>query len=328
MSHFVVWVVGDDVEGQLAPFQEHCPEAFTVVPLEELSKELRMLGYAGITKHIAKDLKEKDPVAIVSEGMLYDKEGKVGTVIRELHGCGVTTVLVADEDTGELRVLKRVSHENGKWDWFFIGGRWAGNLILKPNMIPPATAIKGGENNSDFLKRYLAHQGVEELGSDRYDALPKRCIDIEAMEREYLKEHEDVLKIHAIVDGLNFRSYPTIYQELEEETGERPDRATLLERFDNQPAMVALDKAQISLPDFFDESLLKVPADKIRKVLAGHAWQPLAWLKDGDWVERGNMGWFGIVSDPCDYDEWDRYCRETWESIDDDAMITLVDCHV
>lgn len=328
MSHFVVWVVGDDIEGQLAPFEEHSPDAFTVVPIEDLSDEVKALGYEGIKKHIAKDLKEGDPLAIVSEEMIYDKEGKVGAVIRELHSCGLTSILVADEETGELRALKRVSHENGKWDWFVIGGRWAGNLILKPDTIPPATAVKGGAENSDFIRRFLESERSGDLPADRYDALPKRCIDIEAMEREYLKEHEDLLKMHAIIDGLNFRSYPAIYRELETETGSRPDRATLLERFNNQPAMLALKKAKVSIPDFFDESLLMVPADKIRRVLAGRAWQPLAWLKDGKWDERGRMGWFGIVSEPCDYDEWDLHCREIWDSIDDNAMITLVDCHV
>lgn len=328
MSHFVVWVVGDDIEGQLAPFEEHSPDSFTIVPLEELSNEIKTLGYEGLKKHIAMDLKEHDPVAIVSEAMIYNEDGKVGAVLREMYGCGVTSILVADEETGELRALRRVSHENGKWDWFVIGGRWAGNLILKPDTIPPATSIKGGAENSNFLVRYLQHQGVEEISADRYDALPKRCIDIEAMEREYLKEHEDLLKIHAIIDGLNFRSYPAIYQELEIETGKRPGRGQILERYDSQPAIIALTKAGMEMPPHFDESLLMVPADKIRKVLAGRAWQPLAWLKDGDWVERGRMGWFGIVSDSCDYDAWDLHCREIWDSIDDNAMITLVDCHV
>lgn len=49
-------------------------------------------------------------------------------------------------------------------------------------------------------------------------------------------------------------------------------------------------------------------------------------LKDGEWYERGKMGWWAIVSD--EDAEWEVKQKELIASLPDDAFISIYDCHI
>ena len=49
---------------------------------------------------------------------------------------------------------------------------------------------------------------------------------------------------------------------------------------------------------------------------------------DGEWVERGEMGWFGIGSNEMDKDEWDVKFKEYLKMLGKDIILTQVDCHI
>lgn len=51
-------------------------------------------------------------------------------------------------------------------------------------------------------------------------------------------------------------------------------------------------------------------------------------LHDDEWYEKGSMGWWGIVSDPKEQDQWDEEFRKLIESLDTEAEVTIVDCHI
>lgn len=61
---------------------------------------------------------------------------------------------------------------------------------------------------------------------------------------------------------------------------------------------------------------------------AGHGWMPFAFIdKDGNWHERGEMGWWGIVSneDRVTYEEaFERFV----ESLEPDDILTVWDLHI
>lgn len=339
MSHYLMWVIGDNVDEQLAPFEEGSPTAFTVVELEKLSDAIRTMGYDGVMTHIAQCLKEKDPVAIVSEAMLYDKDGQIGPVIQDLCGMCVNSILVADEETGKLKALKRVSHENGKWDWYVVGGRWAGHFLIKPGVTPPNNAIKGGEEENRLRREFNLGPGSRgslqqtelDLPSDEYDALPKKYIDFEEMERRALKESQFIFDLHRIVEGLDFQTIEECHQTLKKELGSvEKDKAfydQVRSMYDNQPAMKAIKESGKEIPFLFNTELLKVPKDKLEQVVAGRGWQPLCILHNGKWEEKGRMGWFGIVDDEMGLVEWDQFCRDKLDELDDDTLLVAVDCH-
>lgn len=53
-----------------------------------------------------------------------------------------------------------------------------------------------------------------------------------------------------------------------------------------------------------------------------------ALLKGGQWFERGEMGWWGCVSNERPDDEWDEEFKKLVSELPDETLITIVDCHI
>lgn len=60
----------------------------------------------------------------------------------------------------------------------------------------------------------------------------------------------------------------------------------------------------------------------------GGAFRTFAVVKDGQWYEKGSMGWWGCVSNEKDTDEWSRQFAELVDGLPGDTMLTIVDCHI
>lgn len=55
---------------------------------------------------------------------------------------------------------------------------------------------------------------------------------------------------------------------------------------------------------------------------------PFAILHNGEWFERGSMGWWGMVSDEKDNGEWEKEVRKLLSGLDEDVELTAVDVHI
>jgi len=51
-------------------------------------------------------------------------------------------------------------------------------------------------------------------------------------------------------------------------------------------------------------------------------------LKDGEWYEKGEMGWWGCVSDEKAPDTWGQEFNNLLDSLSDDTLLSLYDCHI
>lgn len=51
-------------------------------------------------------------------------------------------------------------------------------------------------------------------------------------------------------------------------------------------------------------------------------------LMDGKWYERGKMGWWATVSDEKDLMMWEQEFNKLLDTIPDDTLLTIVDCHI
>jgi len=51
-------------------------------------------------------------------------------------------------------------------------------------------------------------------------------------------------------------------------------------------------------------------------------------LKDGEWYERGKMGWWAIVTDEMEDDKWDAEFKKLIDGLPDDTLISIYDCHI
>ena len=49
-------------------------------------------------------------------------------------------------------------------------------------------------------------------------------------------------------------------------------------------------------------------------------------IKDGEWYAKGEMGWFGMSSD--ENENWKENFTKLIESLPEDSLLTLVDCHI
>ena len=55
---------------------------------------------------------------------------------------------------------------------------------------------------------------------------------------------------------------------------------------------------------------------------------PFAIVKDGEWYERGEMGWWAIVSNEKEKDDWETEVKALLKDIPGDTLLTVVDCHI
>jgi hypothetical protein len=51
-------------------------------------------------------------------------------------------------------------------------------------------------------------------------------------------------------------------------------------------------------------------------------------LKDGEWYEKGKMGWWGITIDAKEEDVWASEFKKLVEGLPDDTLISIFDCHI
>lgn len=103
MSHFAVIVIGDEVEKQLAPYQENnmgdCPQEY--------------LEFNDETEEVKKGWEE-------NEDGIQEQYGAIEVYAKEYHGF--------DEHEGKFGFWR---NPNAKWDWWVVGGRWTGYFKLK-----------------------------------------------------------------------------------------------------------------------------------------------------------------------------------------------------
>ena len=55
---------------------------------------------------------------------------------------------------------------------------------------------------------------------------------------------------------------------------------------------------------------------------------PFAILHDGNWMEKGEMGWWGISDDKYTEENWAKFFKDFIEKLDPETEITIVDCHI
>ena len=288
MSHFVVIVIGGNVEAQLAPFHEYeCTgiDDEYVVDIEQDVGELRR-------EYEARDMDSY-------------KDMPFGKWIKDWHGYQVN--VAAD---GEVTRVWRHTNPNAKWDWWVVGGRWTGFFKGKPGVT--------GEVGRPGIMTERAEPG-------QFDALRKGDIDLEGTRAAAgLEAAERFDKIHAAI-GANPWPEPWLFfvkKHGDDEAGIALARA----EYGAQPGIAALQKAD--LYPWFGE----VPGPGCRKLeiqkARDNALVPYAFVRDGKWVEKGEMGWWGMSTDKVEPSQWAAEFNKLLDELPDDTVLTAVDCHI
>ena len=336
-------VIGNNPEVQLAPYQENnmgnCPEEYlefnsteedylydynnktvtkVVMPdgrlLNAWDEELRVKGSIGLDSdsHIVPDLLEKREVPFKEIYKDFDE------YMKDLHGYEEK-----DEKMGKYGYWE---NPNPKWDWYQLGGRWNGFFKLKsPNMqskVGPS-GIFGNEpihDTSQCLKGQVDFNGMMDVAGQK---AKERWERVERIFGGQIPKLEINWKTDMLDDGkyanLDIEEKRKIYndqpgmkklQEIKEKVWDdksNPDRATII--------WLELNDYQCTKEEYIEEA-------------RNSSFVTFAVVKDGNWYERGEMGWWACVSNEKDQKEWhNQFCSMVLD-LPDDTLLSVYDAHI
>ncbi len=197
-----------------------------------------------------------------------------------------------DDHIDENGRFGRWTNPNAKWDWWTVGGRWGGSLTTK-----------GGSKVNSWM-----------WGG----------IDIDAMRS---KAERDARRIFAVLSlTIGDAELPDSWASIRDRSS---DINAAREEFNTNAAVVRLSENKEFLWD--QPYWIEVYRNGLDSYVAqerAKATQFFAILKDGVWHERGEMGWFGFVSNEKETDRWNEEYASILESIKPEQFVTVVDCHI
>jgi hypothetical protein len=360
MSHFSVIVIGPDYEKQLAPYHEfECTgiDDEHVIEVDDTDKmraeylarkttRYRNLATGELeTPWTAEgDFRdgwyeeEPDPLFKVKQKKLKVPDGyeavelacsEVESFAEWLKDWTSRPIVYEGEEPGKFgsifvdangEVVKTIDRTNPerKWDWYQVGGRWSGYF-----------KIKAGAHGLLGDRSLLDHSPDDRDGWA--DQLRKGDIDIDGMRLDAdTKARESWTKFQTVLNSRPIIDWPTCQRNNGIDPDKGYDQPGFRENIDlaraawnNQEAVKDLRKE-----GFWEFDHFLTDIDTFAQRARDNALVSFAVVKDGKWYERGQMGWWGMVHDEKDKDSWQKEFTKLFDSLPDDTLITVVDCHI
>jgi hypothetical protein len=318
MSHFTVLVIGNDPEKQLQPYHEYeCTRiedeyVIDVDYTDKIKEDLERELFVG---------KKKDSEDYDYE--YYEERAKENFVSYEkmtrndyfkLSETDIDKYIA--EDFGVEKkdgVWYRKTNPNSKWDWYQLGGRWSGAFKLKQGA--------KGETGSPGLMSSPAEEGWVDQA--------KKCdIDFEGMRNDAQKRAEESYdKAMQYIGDISEHEIWNSLRERFEKDGKTIDEARTA--YHAQPRCVAWNK--IEDKDFrygYEVDGFSKTREEYIENARNNAVSSFAVVKDSKWYEKGKMGWWAMVSDEKDKNEWSKQFSALIDSVSDDTMFSMYDCHI
>lgn len=200
-----------------------------------------------------------------------------------------------------------------KWDWYLVGGRWRGFFLLKPGSLPGILGRPGTMDNPPM------HPGG-------VDVCTKDAVDFDAMGRAAA---EQAVASWTRYDAIRSQ-HPTItpWKDVLEAAGGVGSIDAARKVYWDQPGVQALQDARL-LP--FTKELEDVYAPTIEEQAERARRQaPIthALVTAEGWAESGKMGMWGVTHDPRPEEDWETFWWGIVNAARDDAIFSLVDCHI
>jgi len=223
----------------------------------------------------------------------------------EIEGVHKYGYVIVEE--GKLVQAVRRTNPNAKWDWWVLGGRWTGFLKLKDDGKSLALVGEPGLFTSRAERGFadasrkgeIDWEGMRDKGGSE---AAQKWDGVRAIAPQVWESWESVL---ARYGSENIDQAREFYHNQE---GRRAVQA-------NNEYTFMGDEILVSREEYVNEARKK-------------AVTPFAILHDGQWIERGKMGWFASVYDETPKDEWYEKAEDLLDNVSDDTMIYVVDCHI
>ncbi len=200
------------------------------------------------------------------------------------------------------------TNPNSKWDWYQLGGRWTGFFKLKDG--------ECGQLGFPGLMTAPAENGYA-------DQCLKHQIDIESMTEPAIKRAEEKYNLaHSVInedDFITFDKMKELHDDIEE-AKEKYRAQPVIKRW-NAKGSIAEKLGFFASPEDFLMTREEYLTQAKNRVIT-----TFAVLMDGKWYERGNMGWWVVVSN--ENHDYDEEFKKLFDSLPDDTLISIYDCHV
>ena len=282
MSHFSVLVLGDNVDEFLAPYDESiivAPRVSGEVTQEEKNRfiEVYAVYKPERTYGCTSELQEEE-----NKNLSFDElYSKYGTDWNDN-----SWVKQADGKWVEITTY----NPDSKWDWYQIGGRFAGKLLLKEG-------IKKKEN-PNFSWGWDEEEIEKVINEPRVDSA--------------LMSEIDWNKLH-----LNQEEYDKAIRFWEM-------------KVEGKEPITKEDKEAIKWDWYKSEYYVGKYKNKETYAKAVSSFTVWAILDRSGWKEKGEMGWFGMSSETDDEGlEWELNMYDKFiKDLPPNTRLTIVDCHI
>lgn len=289
MSHFSVLVIAADHEAALQPFHEFECTGTNDQFVQEVDKTTE------IQERIAsgESIEEALDYYGLGEKIVEDENQvqKQGDDCAHKYGYAIV------KDGKLIKAVDR-TNPNKTWDWWVIGGRFGGKLTLKT-----------GEGVSQAL-----------AGDVDWDAMVKKAADHASASYD---------SIMSVVGDRTVNTWADTYKRVEaKEITIDEARAT----YNGQSIIKELiEKKVIDSRDGAEELSKVIGTEREKFIKRESETNSTTWamLHNGEWSERGRMGWWA-TSDATDESTAD-YATKFWKtvrSLPADMLVTQVDCHI
>lgn len=291
MSHFTVLVIGPDVEGQLEKYNENREVSPYFVPMSEAEQDAvrKQFEEAGQTSPSAMEM------ALTHEDNDYgEREDGRAAVVDGVPG------------------LMSTNNQDGHWDWWVVGGRWAGFFPVKVG----ATGLYGESELATIRRKRQAD--VVKLGDIDFDTARA---DADAKASAEFAAWEACFTEHGRPD-----SWEQVHKR-GEGCGAPIEEIRAL--YHAQPCIKAWRSSEAGKWGMeCPVEYYGFTCDEFAERQRNRRLTPYAVVKDGVWTAKGKMGWFALSDDRATQADWDKYVAELYQSLPLDTLLTLVDCHV
>ena len=196
-----------------------------------------------------------------------------------------------------------------KWNWFQLGGRWTGYFKLKNG--------SNGNVGDPGLMTSSAKKGFS-------DQCLKKDIDIQSMIDDAKNKAEKEYDLaHSVIDGQKFESWEFVRTRIHDIDKARKE-------YHAQPLIKKWNESKIkdqlgwsSSPEDYS-----TPKERHLKNACDSVISAFSIIKDGKWYQKGEMGWWGFVSDEKDSNIWNEQVSKLFNELPDETLISLYDCHI
>ena len=297
MSHYTVLVINSDgiadVDEQLKDYDENIEvDRYVKYTKDELIKREKEYIKDYEKGTYAEYLKDKDAYrkkCSNNQSHLSYIENEFSKKLKWTDEQIYANAIKSYEDVGKDGEVYSTYNPLSKWDWYEIGGRWAGEFKLNP----------GGERiqEPNFSYGYTEDEKLEITTKGLVDQAYFGDIDWKGM--------------RSVENYDNACRFWELY-------------------IDKEPAITEEDKELIKWCLYKESYYENKYKNKETYAKCMTNFTTYAVLKDGEWFAPGKMGYWGMSSEEDEEGlDWElNYYDKFLQDLSDDALLTIVDCHI